>query len=689
MGVGFKVGGSGGFKSFVVVTANVGETITLAKSDDATLNQTITATLGTATFTVKKKGRYNLTSSDGATATVDVVKTNTAYEVVVKWESIIRATANSGILVTAKLGTYTESGTAGSATPTDTVDITVRKKGTYTVSSADGASTSVAVTANGTTYTADVIVLSYIAVTGNAGFTVTATLDSYSVSGTLDSNGKATLSVRKLGTYAITSSDGSSSSVNVTADGGTYSVTSKWTSTVTVNANPNAVVTLTNQSNSGIKYSATANSSTGVATITVLCKGTYDISSNNNASYQAEGNNSSVAVTGATASAQFVKLNIPGAIYLNANKSNSLIVYWDKPSAHWTGVNVRYNANSTSAPANRNSGTNLATGAGGDVYSADHTKKTGYEKTGLTANQNHAFAAFSYITINSVTYWCTTSRTATGKPINYVGTEVVIKSSNASWKVPNGWYKLKACIVGGGGAGGCGGVQSGYSGGGGGGGGGGYVTNTNDISVTPGQGFKVTIGNGGASVSSHNTNGTDGSQSAFGSYTANGGQGGASYGKRNSLSGRKGGGSGGSGGGGGSSKVSSSTTHDGGAGGTNGGAGGDTTPASSTASVLYKGGAGQGSTTKAFGNGTAYAGGGGGGCFNYSNDANYRGGVGGNYGGGTGGYRTGGTTADAVAATGGTANSGGGGGGTEDSSQSVARPSGAGGSGVVIVRCTG
>lgn len=673
MGVGFKVGGSGSFKSFIVVTANVGETITLAKSDDATLNQTITATMGTATFTVKKKGRYNLTSSDGATATVDVVKTNTAYEVVVKWESIIRASANSGILVTAKLGTYTESGTAGSATPTDTVDITVRKKGTYSVTSADGASTSVAVTANGTTYTADVIVLSYIAVTGNAGFTVTASIDSYSVSGTLDSNGKTTLSVRKLGTYTITSSDGSSSSVNVTADGGTYTVTSKWSSSVTVKANPSAVITLTNQSNSGIKYSATANSSTGVATITVLCKGTYDIGSNNNASYQAEGNNSSVAVTGATASAQFVKLNIPASIAVNANKSNSLIVYWDKPSAHWTGVNVRYNANSTSAPANRNSGTNLATGAGGDVYTADHTKKTGYEKTGLTANQNHAFAAFSYITINSVTYWCSTSRTATGKPTNYVGAEVVIKSSNASWKVPNGWYKMKACIVGGGGGGGCGGA----------GGGGGYVTNTGDISVTPGQAFVVKIGNGGSGGTSASSRANSGEQSALGSYTANGGTGGV--GKTTSIStSDRGGGNGGCGGGGLVDGTSGDATgnHSGGYGGTNGGDGQTTTSSVTIASrARSAGGKGQSTTTKAFTNGTAYAGGGGGG----TSFASGTGGAGGAYGGGKGG-QYGGTSGNYTAGTAGTTNSGGGGGGGANAD--TPRAGGAGGSGVIIVRCT-
>ena len=111
MGVGFKIGGSGGFKSFIVVTANVGESITIRKADDPAITQTLVATLGTATFAVKKKGTYDITSTDGATASVDVLKSNEAYNVTCAWSSTITVTANSGILVTAKLGTYTVSGT--------------------------------------------------------------------------------------------------------------------------------------------------------------------------------------------------------------------------------------------------------------------------------------------------------------------------------------------------------------------------------------------------------------------------------------------------------------------------------------------------------------------------------------------------------------------------------------------------
>lgn len=52
MGVGFKVGGTGAFKSFIVVSANAGETITITKSDDASITQSIVATDGTVTFTI-------------------------------------------------------------------------------------------------------------------------------------------------------------------------------------------------------------------------------------------------------------------------------------------------------------------------------------------------------------------------------------------------------------------------------------------------------------------------------------------------------------------------------------------------------------------------------------------------------------------------------------------------------------
>ena len=672
MGVGFKVGGSGGFKSFIVVTANAGETITIKKSDDASITQTLVATGGTATFTIKKKGKYNISSTDGSTASVDAVKSNEAYTVTCAWSSTITATANSNIVVTAKSGSYSVSKTTGSSGTTNTAVLTVKKKGTYTVTSADGASTTVSVAANGTNYAADVILLSYIAVTGNPGFTVTATLDSYSVSGTLNSKGAVTIPVRRLGTYTVASADGSSNTVKVTADGGTYNVTTKWSSTVTITTNPSAKVTLTKNNDSTIKYSATANASTGIASVSVLCKGTYNISSDNNASYAADGNATSVAVTGATASARFVKLNIPGSITVNANKTNALVVYWTRPSAHWTGCNVRYNANSTTPPSSRNAGTDLVTGAGGTVYTANHTAVTGYEKTGLNAGQNYAFAAFSYITINSVTYWCTTSRTATGKPVNYVGQTQTITASNASWKVPNGWYKLRACIVGGGGGGGCGGA----------GGGGGYVTNTGDITVTPGQTLAITIGDGGSAGTSASARAGTGGQTKFGSNTANGGTGGIGKSGAIDYSTEYGGGSGGSGGGGVVDGTSFDATgdHSGGDGGTNGGDGQTTSNREKIDSGIARryGGKGQGTTTKAFGEGTAYAGGGGGG----TSWASGTGGTGGAYGGGTGGQYTGSSYTNGTA---GTANSGGGGGGGANSDSP--KSGGKGGSGVVIVKC--
>lgn len=657
MGVGFKVGGSGVFKSFIVVTANIGESITLRNADDSTITETITATLGTATFTVKKKGTYNLTSSDGATASVEVLKTGTAYEVVVKWESVIRATANSNTLVTAKQGSYTVSGTTGSATPTDTVDLTVLKKGTYTVTSADGAFTTVNVSANGETYTADTIVLAYISVTGNAGFNVTATLGSYSVSGTLDSTGKATLAVRQLGTYTVTSADGSSGSINVATDGGTYSITVKWTSTVTVRANPSAVITLTKNDNANIKYSATANSSTGVASITVLCKGTYNISSNNGGAYGAEGNNSSVAVTGSTASAQFVKLNIPGSLAVGNYSSNVLTAYWTRPSTNWTGCNVRYNSGTT-APANRSSGTNLATGAGNSI-ALTTTNVNGYNTGALSANTNYAFAIFSYITINGTTYWCTTSRTATGKTASYVGVKGTL-SGSGKFTVPTGWRQMQVYLVGGGGGGGTTNSR--------GGGGGGYVTLAT-INVTPGTQYSYTVGSGGAGATSQNTAGSGGGTTTFGSYSAAGGGGGRwQYDGGNYWSG----GNGGSGGGARSmSTQGSSLQSSGGAGGSNGASGGSNQY--DTSNHKYLGGTGQGNTTF---DGTVYAGGGGGG----GHTSSHTGGSGGTGGGGRG------SSASGSAGSAGTDGTGGGGGGGWGGSTYT--NGGRGGNGTIVYKCT-
>lgn len=130
------------------------------------------------------------------------------------------------------------------------------------------------------------------------------------------------------------------------------------------------------------------------------------------------------------------------------------------------------------------------------------------------------------------------------------------------------------------------------------------------------------------------------------------------------------GGSGGSGGGGGGEERGNVHGGSGGSDGSNGADGYSKTE-------YHKGGTGQGTTTKSFGEvgGTLYAGGGGGGACSGSG-AGAAGGGGGGGNGGNGSSSSGPGTA-------GTANTGGGGGGGADRYNS---PGGAGGSGIIIVR---
>lgn len=658
MGVGFKIGGVGVFKAFLVVNVNSGETITIKKSDDATITQSIVASGSSVTFTIKKKGTYNITSSDGSTASQEITNTNTSTTVNCKWSSTIKVSANSGIDVTAKLGSYTVTGTTPASGTTNTVNLTVKKKGKYTVTSSDGASTTVEVSTNGSTVNADVIVLSYIAVTGNPGFTVTATLDNYSVSGTLNSKGAVTLSVRKLGTYTVTSADGASKTVKVAGDGGTYNVTVKWTTTVTITTNPGAVVTLTKNNDSNIVYkSGSANSSTGVATVAVLCKGTYRITTDNKATQGADGNNGTVACTASTASARYVKLNIPVSLAVGNYSSNVLTAYWTRPSSNWTGCNVRYLAGNT-PPADRTSGTNLATGAGNEI-SLTTTKVNGYNTGTLIANTKVSFAIFSYITINNVSYWSTTSRTASGTTANYVGTTKTV-TSTGNFTVPTGWRTVQAFVVGGGG-GGSGTTNSPYYGGGG--GGGGYTKTSSNINVTPGQVIACTIGAGGSGGAGNRTWGSAGGNTSFGSYVSASGGGAGNY--NSSYSGMSGG-NGGSGGGGCDGGYGNP-----GDGGSDGADGGSST--TTVGGVYGLGGTGQGTTTKAWGSstGTLYAGGGGGGAYRTASGAS----------GGEGGGGAGGSTGNGTA---GTANTGGGGGGAGGNSS---YSGGKGGSGIILIKC--
>lgn len=200
----------------------------------------------------------------------------------------------------------------------------------------------------------------------------------------------------------------------------------------------------------------------------------------------------------------------------------------------------------------------------------------------------------------------------------------------------------------------------------GGAGGGGYTTTALGIELAT-RDYEITIGAGGANLSSSSSNGHDGENSMFDSLViANGGKGGIS---------RINGNAGGDGGSGGAAGYSGSTTTGGvpASGGSDGSAGGSTSDKA--------GGSGQVTTTREFGEplGKLYAGGGGGANTNGSAS----GGPGGLGGGGAGGYGTG---TEVTNGSNGKANTGGGGGAGGGNPSSGYGVGGAGGSGIICIR---
>lgn len=434
---------------------------------------------------------------------------------------------------------------------------------------------------------------------------------------------------------------------------------------LTVQANPGAKITAANDR---ATYSGTTNS-LGVISFEIKKKGTYTLTTNNTAGTDAENNTATVNVnkSGQTFSGQMVKIAIPAALYVGNYSSNVLTPYWGKPSANWTGVNLR--RGNTSAPATRSEGTSLYSGAGSAITLSSSSTVNGYNNTGLTANSTYFYTIFSYLTIGSITFWAVTRRTASGTARNYVGTVETIYSTK-NWSVPTGWRKIQIFGVGGGG-GGAGGHTSAR-----GGGGGGYTKTSGTIDVVPGTTYAAEVGLGGRGGLADGTvytsathGGATGGTTKLGSiFSVSGGYGGW-YAKTPNGSSGQSGGSGGSGGGAqGRWQSDSSLISNGAKGGSDGTAGGSVQ--SYRDGRMWDGGPGQGSTTREFGStsGTLYAGGGGGGGWNMS------GGAGGSGGGGNGGSTGTGSN--------GTANTGGGGGGGGSS-----YAGGSGGSGILKIKC--
>jgi hypothetical protein len=195
-----------------------------------------------------------------------------------------------------------------------------------------------------------------------------------------------------------------------------------------------------------------------------------------------------------------------------------------------------------------------------------------------------------------------------------------------TWTAPVGTASVEYLVVGGGGGGG-----GGYDNGGGGGGGGGMVL-TGTLSITPGQTYSITVGNGGlASTNNYpsppsETEGGTGGNSIFASITALGGRGGkgsrtqtggsglggaAAINTTEASVGGNGGGAGGGGGGGGGASGAGTNK----VGSTAGIGGTGTSSIISGSSITYGiGGSGaNGNTITTGANGTANRGNGGGG----------------------------------------------------------------------------
>lgn len=276
--------------------------------------------------------------------------------------------------------------------------------------------------------------------------------------------------------------------------------------------------------------------------------------------------------------------------------------------------------------------------------------------------------------------------TYTGNWEWYNEKKTILKLKTSGVLVLNKDCNADVFVVGGGASGA--GSRANYSSQVSGGGGGGGYTKTQRVSFTKDTSYPAVIGAGGASVSNNDygtsRDGNVGGETSINGVSASGGQKGtAGYGGStvDYWSGAGYGGNGGSGGGASYTFVKDNPSNPyskHGYGGSDGG-NGETT---SDQYYTHSGGTGQGTTTRAFGEptGELFAGGGGGGSRDFSKTKDLPG------NGGEGGGGNGGGVNGTQEATSGKENTGGGGGGVYYYSSNVLRYSGAGGSGVILIR---
>lgn len=328
-----------------------------------------------------------------------------------------------------------------------------------------------------------------------------------------------------------------------------------------------------------------------------------------------------------------------------AYSGRRIIANWTNPNQAagrpYSGVIIRYD---TGGYPGTTGGVQIYKGAGNN-HSAGAVSQAFLDMPNL--NTTYYFTAIPYVTTNI--------GDLLGTPVNATvrtgDTQIVTIQGTQNYTIPGGFSMMDLFGIGGGGSG----YQSFYGTGSsvysGDGGGSGYTQTVKNIPISEGQVLACVVGSGGISS---NGGGTSVSRSGVTLLSAVGGEKGLG----------NVGGSGGSGGGGGTKELGSEIYPSPGRGGQNGNNG--------SSGYVAKGGKGQGTTTRAFGedSGTLYGdGGGAGGAYGNA------GAVGGSGLGGRGGER-------ANPGMNGTPNTGSGGGGAGTHGKS----GGAGGSGVILLR---
>lgn len=331
------------------------------------------------------------------------------------------------------------------------------------------------------------------------------------------------------------------------------------------------------------------------------------------------------------------------AVTVGFSAPGTIVASWTNPSdAKYKGVRILYKIGGyPTSPTD------------GSVFydSNDAVPVSSFTKSGFADGTRYYLRAFAYTYKNATRLYTTieSGAQANGVPLQVKGQQIF--TSSGLFSVPAGVTAIDVFLVGGGGGSGQD-YTDGYSGAGG-----GYTKTHKSIPTSPEAIWNVLVGSGGLNANG----GASSFSNSSANYIAAGGN----------KSGQDGASGGSGGGGGGQYSIYA------GNGGADGSKGADARKVSTENGTIRVGGAGQGTTTRAFGEstGTLYAGGGGGAW----SPTGYTGSVGqGGAGGGGRGQETRSTT---TVATGGTPNTGGGAGGHYGASAP-----GQGGSGIVIVR---